>query len=85
MSDPRARFQTTASGSLTRFGGIYRVDFGVGFGGGGVGHGTGSGPMATSAGFCPAKVGVPPTIRRMETHVKTTSNARRNVKTKFFI
>jgi hypothetical protein len=41
--------------------------------------------MATSAGFCPAKLGFPLTIRRMETHVKTTSNARRNVKTRFFI
>jgi len=41
--------------------------------------------MATSAEFCPAKVEFPPNIRRMETHVKTTSNARRNVKTRFFI
>jgi hypothetical protein len=46
--------------------------------------GTGSGPMATSVGFCPAEV-VPATIRRMETHVKTTSNARRNVTARFFI
>jgi hypothetical protein len=41
--------------------------------------------MASSAGFCPAKLEVPTTIRRMEMHVKTTSNARRNVKTRFFI
>jgi len=41
--------------------------------------------MATSVGFCPAEVAVPATIRRMETHVKTTSTARRNVKTRFFI
>jgi hypothetical protein len=39
--------------------------------------------MATNAGFCPAEV--PHTICRMEKHVRTTSNARRNVKTRFFI
>jgi hypothetical protein len=41
--------------------------------------------MATSVGFCPAEVAVPATMRRMEMHVNTTSNARRNVRTRFFI
>jgi hypothetical protein len=41
--------------------------------------------MATSVDFCPAEVVVPATIRRMETHVRTTSNARKNVRTRFFI
>jgi len=41
--------------------------------------------MATIVGACVVEIAFPPTIRRMETHVKTTSNARRNVKTKFFI
>jgi len=57
----------------------------LGGGGGGGGYGTGDVPIATNADPCPATVALPVTMPRSDIAVRTTSNARRNVKTRFFI
>jgi hypothetical protein len=59
------------------------VGFGA-FGGGGNG-GTGSVPIATSGGLTPSIVAVSANIRQSELAVATTSNASRNISTRFFI
>jgi hypothetical protein len=41
--------------------------------------------MPTRTGVCPAKVGIPPTIRLIETDVKTTNRANNSVDAKLFI
>ena len=56
----------------------------VGFGGGGGNGGTGSVPIATS-GLTPSIVAVPANVRQSELAVAITSNASRNISTRFFI
>jgi hypothetical protein len=68
----------------------------VGLGGNGIGsppiaavglggNGIGSPPIATKFGLCAANVAFPANTRRTEMAVTTTSSARRNVRTRFFI